>query len=381
MDKVAMENEVTRQENSMVIIEKKSNLKANTFFDFKYLIREEAGLIPCRFQEEEEEVKFVFDMTDLTPLKDMENEPMVNKYRFLCNVKTLRPLYSEYSFALSESNIYYDNNYMPYILSRDILELQSVTAEENERHFFEEYKKLAAGVINKKYTCRQVQESGIEILKKDKEMTSVLEADSTEVLSQVLAEKWKEAARVIKDEKKLVDKKKYRTFQVMSIGVIIALVLGIVYTGYQVFYIMPVEKAVIQASKSYVIQDYPGCVEDLGTVSIDRMDTYTKYILAVSYAKNEMLKKEELNNIVEKLSIYSNEIELDYWIYLGRYEVEMAENIAKALSDDKLLIYAYMKEINMLENNVTIDGTEKQSRLTELNNQITNLGKKYLEQE
>lgn len=119
------------------------------------------------------------------------------------------------------------------------------------------------------------------------------------------------------------------------------------------------------------------CIDCLKRIKTEQMDTYTKYILAVSYAKTEAMEKEELNNVLDKLSIYSNEVELEYWIAIGRSAYDRAENMAQALSDDKLLIYAYMKELNYLEGNVTMDGEEKQNRMAQLSNSITEIGKKY----
>ncbi len=66
---------------------------------------------------------------------------------------------------------------------------------------------------------------------------------------------------------------------------------------------------------------------------------------------------------------------------MGRLEVEKAENLAMALSDDKLLIYAYMKEYDLLENNTQIDGQDKKTRLDAIAKEIESLGKKYTVEE
>ena len=164
-------------------------------------------------------------------------------------------------------------------------------------------------------------------------------------------------------------------------GVIGVLALLLIITGYLSLVVLPRNKAVIRASRAYTIENYVDCIDNLKNVKPEQMDTYTKYILAVSYARSEALEKEELTNVLDKLSIYSNEIELEYWIAIGRSDFERAENVSKALSDDKLLIYAYMKELNYLEGNVLMDGEEKQSRMNELSNAITEIGKKYTEEE
>ena len=111
---------------------------------------------------------------------------------------------------------------------------------------------------------------------------------------------------------------------------------------------------------------------------MDRLDIETKYILAVSYARSESFKKEEISNIIDKLSQASSEQEMEYWIYLGRNQLAEAQNTALTLSDDKLLIYAYMKEIDAVENDIQMDGNTKQERLTQLQNSIESIGKKYI---
>lgn len=111
------------------------------------------------------------------------------------------------------------------------------------------------------------------------------------------------------------------------------------------------------------------------------METNALYILAYSYANMESFRQDEMRTIIENLSTSSNPKTLEYWIRIGRLETKKAEEIALSLSDDKLLIYAYMKEADDLENNTQIDGDEKKSRLDELESQIEKLGDKYESQE
>ncbi|WP_029067425.1 type VII secretion protein EssB/YukC [Lachnobacterium bovis] len=107
------------------------------------------------------------------------------------------------------------------------------------------------------------------------------------------------------------------------------------------------------------------------------MDKNTKYILATSYAKTENLKKKEIQSIVDRLDTNSDERELEYWIYLGRLKTNKAEDLAKAMSDDQLLIYSYMKERSVLEQDTSKSGDKKQARLKELDENKKELGDKY----
>ena len=143
---------------------------------------------------------------------------------------------------------------------------------------------------------------------------------------------------------------------------------------------MPEQKAVIDAHEAYVKKDYVQSIDSMQGISTEDMDAGTRYILAVAYASSESFRKEEIQNIIDKLSPTSNEKELDYWIYLGRLNLEKAEELAMSLSDDKLLVYAYMKEADLLESDNTINGEEKKTRLDTLEQEIEKIGKKYTEE-
>lgn len=362
------------KENTMEMRMKKSDLKADGIFDYEYLTREVQGLLPCRIAEEGEDIIMQFDVEDMRPLSELKSEELEYRYRFLQNFMKLKETWKNYYLPMKEDNIYYDVNFMPYFALRDI------RTEEPTENFFEEYQYLAAGVLNKKFSYTQVKESGIEILRKDKGTTFVFACGSLEELYIEIKEKAQKLYKINRYKMIRLDKKNYHLRNRIFVAILGLLVAILIYTGYQTFVVLPRDKAVIQASRAYTVQNYIDCIDNLKTIKPEQMDTYTKYILAVSYAKSEALEKEELNNILEKLSIYSNEIELEYWIAIGRSNFDRAENVAKALSDDKLLIYAYMKELNYLEGNVTMDGEEKQSRMNELSNAITEIGEKYTEQ-
>lgn len=354
---------------------KKSDMKATGIFAYEYITREVPGLLPCKIEEDGEDIVMFFNLEDMHPLSELKAEEAEYQYRFLQNFKKIEETFNDYSLLLEEENIYYDNNFMPYVAFRDVKGI-----EESEEAFFEAYLFLAAGILNKKFSYTQVKESGLEILEKDKSVAFLLDCTTTEELFIQIKEKAQELYQINKYQKVRLDKKKYELINKIFVSVIGILIIFLIFTGYQSFIVLPRDKAVIKASRAYTVENYVECIDYLKNIKPELMDTYTKYILAVSYARCEALEKEELSNVLTKLSIYSNEIELEYWITIGRSDFERSENIAKALSDDKLLIYAYMKELNYLEGNVTMDGEEKQSRMNELSNAITEIGEKYTEE-
>lgn len=375
-----MENQenITIQEQLLEKRIKKSDLKAKDVFAYEYLMKKSEGLLPMQIEEEEEELVMRFSLEGMRPFVKIKSEETEYRWRFVCNWHTLYQTWRNYDLSFDEENIYFDNNFMPYIAFRDIRIPGEIPDDEL---FLEKYRQIAAGVLSRKYSYQQIAESGIEIVKKDKRASFVLEERGLSEFHLYVRQKADEIYEDNKRNKIRLNKKKYRMGNRIVLGILAVLLAVLAYTGYQTFVILPRDKAVIQASRAYTVQGYVDCIDCLKRIEPEQMDTYTKYILAVSYAKSEAMEKEELNNILDKLSIYSNETELEYWIAIGRSAYEKAENMAQALSDDKLLIYAYMKELNYLEGNVTMDGEEKQNRMTQLSNSITEIGKKYTAEE
>lgn len=365
------------KENVLEMRMKKSMVKADCTVAYEYLTNNEKGLLSCKLEEEGEDLLFSFNTEDKYPLSELGAEELEYKYRFLENFMSVQDIWQNYVFLMEEGNIYFDNNFMPYFAFRDV----KTSDDDSELSFFEEYQYLAAGILNKKYSYTQVKESGLEILRKDKEASFVMECESLEELYTIIKERADKLHESNREQKIRIDKKKFQIGRRIIAGVIGILILLLIITSYQTLVVLPRNRAVIKASRAYTVENYVECIDYLKKIEPKQMDTYTKYILAVSYARSEALEKEELGNVLDKLSIYSNEIELEYWIAIGRSDFERAENVSKALSDDKLLIYAYMKELNYLEGNVTMDGEEKQNRMNELSNAITEIGKKYTEED
>ena len=88
---------------------------------------------------------------------------------------------------------------------------------------------------------------------------------------------------------------------------------------------------------------------------------------------SENLTEEQKKNTISALSLETNEKVLDYWIALGRLQTEEAENIAQQVSDNDLLLYAYLKEKNMLETDTEISGKDKSDKLADLEGKIEQL--------
>lgn len=356
------------------VIKKKSELNAKDAFDYEKLIQDTMNLIPSSYEEREEEILFQYNCNNLVCSSSIKKEDKLNQFQFLVNFVRLHDLYLEYKISFSTDNIYYDENYMPYIKERD---LYGEGKKADEAEFLFLYKTYIGSILGKEYTVSQLQESGLEIAEQEVILKPFFKAQTKEEVVKLLREERKRYYENQKNNTIRVSKKGNRLKNILLVTVPLLLIIAISMLVYYAIFLNPYQKSVIAANEAYVQKRYVDCIDSLKEIETDDMNMNTKYILAFSYAKSESLEKEEIDMLTSRLSVNSNEKELDYWICLGRMNMGMAESLAQSLSDDKLLIYAYLKELNQLQNNTSIEGEEKQQRIAQLEEAIRSLGDKY----
>ena len=361
------------EKNELTEVRKKSHMNCKSAFELQKLLGESC-FIRFSYEEKQEEFCFTYDLSGLKSVEELKKEKRENQYQFLINFGMLESVWKKYCIPLGVDNIYYDENYLPKVKYRD---LYGKGEEANEDEWLFYYLSYVGGILEKNYTVSQIQESGLEILKRKKEFKSYASLNSgIEITDMLRAQKkfWIEKEH---KNKKLVSRKGNMIKNVIAGCAPVLLVVSLGFLLHETKYVIPLQKHVIEANEAYISNDYVACIDSLKDVGISSMDVSTKYILAVSYAKSENLKRDEIAGIISRLSLYSNEKELEYWISLGRGDMSTAEDLAKALSDDQLLVYGYMKELNWLESDMSISGEEKQQRMSELQNSIKELGEKY----
>lgn len=353
---------------------KKSALNAKDSFDYRKLSYPAKGFLDSTFEEKTEDIMFTYTVDDKLPLSQLQKESTDSKFRFLINFAALLDAIKLYDVSLTEENVYYDENYVPYIMKRDIY---APGKEVDAVQFMEDYKCFVGGLLSKRYSVSQLQKSGLAILKKDARFQKVLQCQNAEALAEELRAMKKASADKLDRDKKMVSKTGYIVWRLVAVIAVVLLGASGAYTYNASQKVIPMQKAQIEANQSFIKKDYVACVDSMNLYNTEEMDAETKYILAYAYAISESFKKEEIETIISRLSVKSNEKELEYWINLGRLNVKKAQEIALSLSDDKLLIYAYMKEADLLESDTTVSGTKKKDRLDVLEKEIQSLGEKY----
>jgi type VII secretion protein EssB len=353
---------------------KKSAIHAKDSYDYQKLCVKRNGLLSCHYEEDREDLYFYYTVKGMNPFIQVKSESREKKYQILINFSKLKELQADFLLKLTEENLYYDENGLLYLKDRDIY---GRGEKPDDTYFLNAYKSFVAGVLGSKYSVKQIQESGIEICKEEKWFEPIYNCQTVEEIADVLRNVKKDYVTEQSQQMQKVKKSTYSLWRIVAIITLIGTLIGGGYAAYLSLKTVPEQRQLLAANEAFIQKDYRTCIDSLREVEPADMEKGTLYILAYSYANMESFRQDEMRNIIDNFSTSSNPKILEYWIRIGRLETKKAEEIALSLSDDKLLIYAYMKEADDLENNTKIDGSKKKQRLDELESQIEKLGDKY----
>lgn len=185
----------------------------------------------------------------------------------------------------------------------------------------------------------------------------------------------KERKKEIVTEKQSIrlPKKRNRTRNGMLIGSLAVLIPLLILTVYAFVIQLPRENLFQQSHEFFLENQYSDVATTLNSVAYSKMPKVVRYELAVSYVKNENLTDEQHNNILNDLTLQSNALYYQYWIQVGRGEAAGALNTARSLNDRTLIAYALVKEQRAIQDDLSMNGQQKQQRLQSIDSEL----KKY----
>jgi type VII secretion protein EssB len=360
------------KENEFEKVVKLSELNAKRDSEINKLTYGNTYLIPCKANIEGEEVKFTYDLNELQPFSEIKNRRAVEKLRFLINVSSVLEIEEEYSFKLETDNIYYDYNYIPKVLNRDIrLETDIV----DYKDLVLQYKSLIADVFNKKYCYNDFYNGGMDLIKKNKKIKKYISLESIEEIKNELLEDLKIQEK--EDKEKYIEIKlrnhKIKKYSIWGMSVVIVGLMA--YTVYSAVFLVPFEQKVIKANSYYMKQDYEGVIECFQNTRGLKLDKGSKCKLAYAYVMSQNLAENKKKNIIATINDKSDENILDYWIAIGRSKYDNAIDSAKRVQDDELLLYALLNKQKYIQDNDKMTGEEKQKEQEGLQSQIDKLTK------
>lgn len=363
------------QENMEIRVQR-ADMEAKTIYDFKRLEHGTVAMLPMTIKEEKETLLLCFDMEGMHSITEVQKMEKLQKLELILQVAELEKDYMRFEFQLSPENLYYDR------LNRVKIKFRDITTglyEERKEQFLKLYQALIGYIMDGSRPYEDYLSGGKELLKNQKEVVTLLSAETLEEeisLLQTLYENYKKEETILKIK---VDKKKYKKMNIYGIvsSVFLVVLFGAVVYGY--FWHIPRQDKIVEANDAYLQKDYIRVIDSLKDFEIGQMERAQKYILATAYIQGESVDSfstKDKEVILSKINYQSNEGIFDYWIHLGRMEVKEAENLALQMSDDQLLLYAYLQELSRIEENQEMSGEEKSSKKQDLMKKVEELADK-----
>ena len=357
----------------VTIVVKKSSMVVREG-EYSRLSEKQDGFLACDIEEMEEELQFTYNARHVKPLSELRKDDKLKQMVVLGNIKDVRALRSQYSFSMDPNNLYYDMKGNVYVMHKDIV---SKDYSGKQEHFIEEYKSLIGYVMQRRYGYEDYLEGGQALLRKDKFLNKIYEAETVDDLLVILETQYD---NIVEDRNIRYIEVKRATHKNRSIYIVLSSLMITILLGglfYLYFYKIEEQSNMLEVYGDYLVEDYVALIDASQTIRIENLDSRQKYVLAVAYVKSEDLTAEQKDNILTLLLPEGDEQILEYWIALGRGNVEEAENISMQRSDNELLLYAYLKEKQQLEENTELTGTQKNEAITELQNKIDSLAEQY----
>lgn len=194
-----------------------------------------------------------------------------------------------------------------------------------------------------------------------------------ELLKLINDEADAEANRVSAKEM-MVRKTHYRFFKYFGIFAIISALVMIGFT-YSFYGQTQKQDAVISAQTAFLTKDYAQAQSDLKSYSPKSLPKSARYVLAASSVNLTDLTSSQKQSILNNISTKSDNNTLDYWINTGRGKFSAALNLAQNLGDSQLTLLAYTNLYESTKLDSTMNGEQKQQRLSDYNKKIKELTK------
>lgn len=341
---------------------KKSNVHAKSDFDFYQLQRKSEYLLNCKIERSIDEIIYDFELQEEQSFQEVFTLTTTYKYQLLINISHLLEDSKRLSISLAPENLYFDINMMPKAMIRDVYEENTF----DESIFVQQYKSLIGYVLQNKYSYADFYQGGNQLLAKNKLTAPFVTLETHQEILETLHKEYKKVQEKLQYAMMEVDKKKYKRLKISSRLSLVLLIFAIGVGGYFGGYRLFEETTFNTANEFYIKQDYVSVIDTLNSISIKRMNTNTKYILAIANIKAESLTDEQKNNILSSVSLNSDTRILEFWIMLGQKNNEKAIDLAKQLGNKEYIAYAYMKEKATIENDTSLSGSEREEKLNEI---------------
>jgi type VII secretion protein EssB len=308
---------------------------------------------------------YQFDETDMA-FESAFSWPLVDKLRLAQKLLVFGELGdTDYTTTLDPSNLRLTISGDPLLMYRGI---RNVMPPElfDQNVLMGNLKSLLITLFDPKQAYDQLAAGRYEFARGSRllrEISAAQDVDKlSEVLSGLLADTISENARRIK----AVSRVKYRVYQQLAVWMTVATVVLLAVVGYWQFNIQPRQTSLSDASTAFLKKDYVGVTKALKTLDEKALPATQRYELAYSYVQQAALSSSQETVVLNNISLSSDENYLNFWIEIGRGELEQALDTAKTTEDNDLILFAITQQMAQIKADPKISGSDRESKLNEL---------------
>lgn len=146
-------------------------------FEFSYLVQPNICLVDCEY---EIKVKTIYFYYEIKNEKTILHLPEKYKCLYLFNLIYFLPCYQEYKLSFDEDNLYYDINFVPKFLKRDV--------SYHKIHYLDDIKITSLWLLDSKHDLSYYRINGLFIEYSNRLLNEIKDCMTLQHLQQLLYE-------------------------------------------------------------------------------------------------------------------------------------------------------------------------------------------------
>ncbi|MGL4383004.1 MAG: type VII secretion protein EssB [Bacilli bacterium] len=303
--------------------------------------------------------------TDDQSFNNIKNELFYNKLQILRNTYFIISDLEDngYTYYLNPTNLVYDDNWHPSIIYVGYRNLLS-PLDQSEVDLLRQYKCLCIQTFDTKYDFDSLYNGTLETIKKSTLVTKIDQANTIVELHDILNELYHLEKKKFTSKMKLVSRQSNTTLKIVSTISIVLTLISIVVVANAYLKTIPYLEKMNVVATNFISNDYGKVISNLKDKKPKDLPAAQQYMLAYSYILSEPLNEESKASALKSISAKSDERILSYWIYLGREDYQQALNLSKELTDLNMQYHASFRALEIIKNDKSISGSEKEELLT-----------------
>ncbi|KUP09450.1 hypothetical protein Q75_00570 [Bacillus coahuilensis p1.1.43] len=363
-----LEAVIHREENQVTLIFQKEKVKLDEVAEIEF-IQHLTRAIQRKVSMENDELRITSTVprsfSFFAQLKASQKERLIAAFHLVQKVQ--QHSLSRLQLIVCPENVAFDQGFTPHFIHYGVKESIPPYEKDSER-LLKETKATVAAIIDPKSSFMEYFKFH-ETLKMSNKSKAILGAKSLEEIGELLNAFINETTASDLSYRK-VSKKSWKWNRYLLVGVTVFLIPALLYSMYSLFFLHPKHDRIVSAQESFLENKYSDVVTDLNAYEIGELPKVSQYQLALSYIVTESLTEEQKENVRNTISLQSDPLYYEYWIYIGRGQAQEALETARFLEDRDLILFGLLKYREQVKADSNLSSEERQQELSEIEREI-----------